>query len=228
MPQKVAFFDIDGTVFRSSLLIELVEALVEAEIFPEEARVSYKQEWKSWKNREGSYEDYLSAIIRVFMTHVKGVHYGDFADVCKIVMMNNNKLVYRYTRDLIEKLKRQQYHIVAISQSPKTMLDEFCRVYGFDKVYGRIYELGPTDRFTGVVTDEDLIANKANVVKRILANEDFTIENSVAVGDTEGDISMLDMVAMPICFNPNNALYQHAKRMGWKVVVERKDVIYEM
>jgi len=32
--RPVAFFDIDGTVFRSSLLVELVEALVKEEIFP--------------------------------------------------------------------------------------------------------------------------------------------------------------------------------------------------
>lgn len=228
MQQKVAFFDIDGTVFRSSLLIELVEALVVAEVFPEEARTSYQAEYRAWKNREGSYEDYIKAIIRVFMAHIKGVHYGEFADVCRVVLQSNNKQVYRYTRDLIEKLRRQQYYVVAISQSPKTMLDEFCKSYGFDKVYGRMYEIGPTDKFTGAVTDEDVIMNKANVVKRVLQDEQFTIENSVAVGDTEGDISMLDMVSMPICFNPNNALYQHAKRMGWKVVVERKDVIYEM
>jgi phosphoserine phosphatase len=36
------------------------------------------------------------------------------------------------------------------------------------------------------------------------------------------------MVSEPICFNPNAALYAQAKRMGWKVVVERKDVIYEL
>jgi HAD superfamily hydrolase (TIGR01490 family) len=228
MQQKVAFFDIDGTVFRSSLLIELVEALITAGIFPPSARTDFEREFIAWRYREGGYEDYINAVVRAFVQHIKGVHYGDFADVGRQVVAENHKVVYRYTRDLIDKLKRQHYYVVAISQSPKTILDEFCKNYGFDKVYGRMYELGPTDKFTGKVTDEEIIMSKANVVKRVLADETFTIENSVAVGDTEGDITMLDMVAMPICFNPNNALYQHAKRMGWKVVVERKDVIYEM
>jgi HAD superfamily phosphoserine phosphatase-like hydrolase len=228
MQQKVAFLDIDGTVFRSSLLIELVEALIAAELFPESARSGYEKQYRAWHNREGTYEAYLEALVAVFVEHIKGVHYGDFADTGRMVVAENQKRVYRYTRDLIGKLKKQNYYIVAISQSPKTVLDDFCAEYGFDKVYGRIYEIGPTDRFTGAMTDEDVIANKANVIKRVLENEDFTIDNSVAVGDTESDISMLDMVAMPICFNPNNTLFQHAKRMGWKVVVERKDVIYEL
>jgi HAD superfamily hydrolase (TIGR01490 family) len=228
MQQKVAFLDIDGTVFRSSLLVELVEALIAAELFPESARTGYEKQYRAWHNREGTYEAYLEAMVNVFLAHIKGVHYGDFADTGRTVVTANQKRVYRYTRDLISKLKKQNYYVVAISQSPKTILDDFCAEYGFDKVYGRIYEIGPTDRFTGKVNDEEIIANKANVIKRVLESEDYTIDNSVAVGDTESDITMLDMVAMPICFNPNNTLFQHAKRMGWKVVVERKDVIYEL
>ena len=57
-------------------------------------------------------------------------------------------------------------------------------------------------------------------------NPNLTTKNSIAVGDTEGDIPLLEGVEQPICFNPNQALYNHAKLMGWEVVVERKDVIY--
>jgi phosphoserine phosphatase len=39
---------------------------------------------------------------------------------------------------------------------------------------------------------------------------------------------MLDLVERSICFNPNQKLYDHAKRRGWEVVVERKDVTYEL
>tara|TARA_B100000745_G_scaffold64494_3_gene38067 strand:+ start:5346 stop:6032 length:687 start_codon:yes stop_codon:yes gene_type:complete len=228
MQQKVAFFDIDGTVFRSSLLVELVEGLITAEHLSSSARDDFYKEYLAWRNREGTYEAYINATVKVFVNNIKGMHYGVLADVGREVVAVQSKQVYRYTRDLIEKLKKQNYYVVAISQSPKTILDDFCANYGFDKVYGRVYELGPTDKFTGKIIDEEIIANKANVVARVLESDKFTIDNSVAVGDTEGDISMLDKVAMPICFNPNNTLYQHAKRMGWKVVVERKDVIYEM
>ncbi len=95
-------------------------------------------------------------------------------------------------------------------------------------MYGRIYEIGPTDKFTGVVIGEEVIEDKANIVKRVFAHEDVTPAGSIAVGDTEGDISMLESVSQPICFNPNKALYEYAQEMGWKVVVERKDVIYEL
>lgn len=225
--KPVAFFDIDGTVFRSSLLIELVEQLVQHEVFPTEARDEYVDAYRSWVEREGTYEAYIGAVIATFLTHIQGVHYGDFADIGRAVVAVQSKRVYRYTRDLIKKLKSEGYIVVAISQSPKTVLDDFCRQYGFDKVYGRIYEIGPQDRFTGRVTDAHLIENKANIVKRVFDRQpEFTPVGSIAVGDTEGDISLLEAVENPICFNPNQVLYTHAKRRGWEVVVERKDVIY--
>lgn len=224
--RKVAFFDIDGTVFRSSLLIELVEGLIRAEVFPPSVRDAYKQSHEAWWGREGSYEAYIDDVVRAFMTNIKGVHYGVLADVGRAVVFEQEKRVYRYTRDLIKDLKAKDYFVVAISQSPKTILDEFCASYGFDKVYGRIYELGPRDCFTGTIIEESLIKNKAAIIDRLLEQGAFTLEGSVGVGDTESDIPLLTKVETPICFNPNMSLYLHAKHKKWPIVVERKDVVY--
>lgn len=228
MKRKVAFFDIDGTVFRSSLLIELVRAFIEKGVFSADAEKTYEKEYDAWSTRSGSYEAYIDAVVHAFLHHLRGVHYGMLADVGRQVVEKNEHHVYRYTRDLILRLKNEGYYLVAISQSPKTILDAFCKGYGFDKVYGRVYEIGPQDRFTGTVVDEHLIANKANIARRVIEKENLSFDYALGVGDTEGDISLLELMHTAICFNPNNALYAHAKMMGWKVVVERKDVIYEI
>src|SRR5680860_81722 len=222
--QKVAIFDIDGTIFRSSLLIELVEALITDGLFPTKAREGYKKEHRDWLNRKDSYEKYITAVVVVFMKYIKGVSYKSFLTTGKAMVMSKKNMVYQYTRDLIKDLKKQGYFLLAISQSPKGILDPFCKELGFDKVYGRIYELGPQDCFTGKTTDEHLIANKANIVKRAIEKENLTLKGSVAVGDTNDDITMLELVDNPICFNPNQKLYRYAKINNWKVVVERKDV----
>ena len=56
MQRKVAFFDVDGTIFRSSLLIELVEGLIERGIFPSEVSKEFSRSKSAWENREGTYE----------------------------------------------------------------------------------------------------------------------------------------------------------------------------
>ena len=224
----MAIFDIDGTIFRSSLLIEIVEALIEEGLFPPATRQQYAKEFTRWLDREGDYEAYIGAIVKTFLANIKGVPYKEFLRVAEKMLEQKKNRLYRYTRELVKKLKKKKYFLLAISQSPKGVLDHFCGQLGFDKVYGRLYELGPGDRFTGRVTDEHLIANKANIVRRAVEKEGLTLAGSIGVGDTESDIPMLELVTTPICFNPNLKLFRYAKLNGWPVVVERKDVIYEL
>jgi HAD superfamily hydrolase (TIGR01490 family) len=226
--RRVAIFDVDGTIFRSSLLIQVVNRLIEKGVFPAEARSVYEREHVRWLDREGDYQEYIDAVVRAFVGHLKGVHYSALADAAEEIVDEQWKRVYRYTRDLIKDLKSRGYFLLAISHSPKTILDKFCPRIGFDKAYGMIYEIGPQECFTGKVLDEHLILNKANIVKRAIEKENLTLAHSVGVGDTETDISFLEMVAKPICFNPNSKLYRYAKRMSWNVKVERKDVVYDI
>ena len=226
--RKVAIFDIDGTIFRSSLLIEVVEVMIENKLFDFSARKEYEKEETEWLDRKGDYESYINAVVKVFMKNIKGISYEDFELAGKIVIERYKNRTYRYTRDLILSLKKKKYFLLAISQSPKGILDGFCEKLGFDKVYGRFYELDSSGKFTGKVINEDLISDKSNIVRRAMEKENLTLEASVGVGDTEGDISFLETVGEPICFNPNLKLYRHAKKKSWRVVVERKDVVYEL
>ena len=226
--RAVAIFDVDGTIFRSSLLIEIVDRLIFVGAFPEEVRDEFEIEHERWLNREGGYEEYIQAVVHAFLRHLKGVKYQVLAGAAEHVVADHSKRVYRYTRDLLKELKEKGFFLLAVSHSPKTILDKFCPHLGFDKVYGTIYETGGEDAFTGRIVDEHLIFNKAAIVHRAVEKEGLTLEGSIGVGDTESDIPFLELVETPICFNPNMRLYAQARREGWKVVVERKDVIYEL
>lgn len=226
--RKVAIFDVDGTIFRSSLLIQLVDTLIANGSFPEEARKVYEREHRKWLDREGDYQEYIEAVVNAFKKHIKGIHYGELTDAAEQVVEEQGKRTYKFTRDLIKDLKSKGYYLLAVSHSPKVILDKFCPKLGFNKSYGMMYELGPQDLFTGGIENEHLIYNKANIVKRAVEKENLTLLHSVGVGDTESDISLLEMVARPICFNPNEKLYKSAKRLSWDIVVERKDMIYHL
>lgn len=226
--KKVAIFDIDGTIFRSSLLIELTDALIQEGIFSSKVRKLYSQALENWLDRKRPYEEYINAVIKVFRQNIKGVKYQEFSKIAKKVAAFHQNRVYRYTRDFIKKLKKKNYYLLAISHSPQKVVKEFCKKIGFDKVYGQIYETDRQKRFTGKVLHMELISDKAEILRRAIEKERLTLKGSVGVGDTESDIAFLKMVERPICFNPNQKLYQYAKRAGWKIVVERKDVIYHL
>ncbi len=226
--RKVAIFDIDGTIFRSSLLIELVDTFIIQGIFPKKAARLYERPHKEWMDRKENYGGYIHGVIKAFDKYVRGVSRKDLIKVAKKVASLHKDRVYRYTRDLVRELKKKNYYLLAISHSPKYITQEFGKKLGFDKIYGRLFEVDQDNRFTGALLYPDLIEDKAKILMRAVEKANLTLKNSVGVGDTETDISFLELVDRPICFNPNSRLYGVAKKRGWSIVVERKDVVYHL
>lgn len=226
--RPVAVFDIDGTIFRSSLFLALTKRLIQDGLFPKQVQQEFEDDRLKWLDRKGDYPAYLDKVVNVFAREIKGKPYEEISNIAGEIIEEKKDRVYQYSRTLIHNLKEQGYFMLAISHSPKFIVDGFGYEHGFDKVYGTFYTSGATGNFTGDIEDRELIFNKAAVLTRAVRKENLTLEGSFGVGDTESDIPMLEMVETPIAFNPNQALYNHAKRRGWKVVVERKDVIYEL
>jgi len=224
--KKVAVFDIDGTIFRSSLLIELVDTLITEGVFAQKVAKNYEGEYTKWLDRKGSYEDYIMGVVRAYRHYIRGVPLKDILTVSEKVMHFHKNRVYRHTRDLIKKLKNTHY-LIAISHSPFSVVSPFCKELGFQKVYAQFYEVDSRERFTGRVVEEEFIRNKRHVLLRAIESEGLTLTGSIGVGDSDSDVPFLKMVERPIAFNPNQILYQVAKRFKWEIVVERKDVIYK-
>lgn len=225
-PLKLAIFDIDGTIFRSSLLIEVVNPLIGAGIFPSD----FKKEYAAWLNRVGRYEDYINKIVALHLKYVRGHSLKEMQMVSKKMLGAKKQQVYRFTRDLLKKLKSQGYELMAISNSPNYVVGPYADFLKFDYAFGSDYGVS-NGIFTGEINNPGFISNKSKHLKKWLADNPqlrVDLKKSVAVGDTESDITLLSMVGNPIAFNPNAALAKHAKKMGWQIVVERKDVIYEL
>jgi len=227
MLKKLAIFDIDGTIFRSSLVIELSQALVSAGIFPVTARKEISKEYLAWLNRKGSYEAYIDKVVKIYVKYITGKKFIEVDKIARQVIAYQKDRVYRFTRDFIKKLKKQNYLLVAISGSPSYIVAQYAKAIGFNLFFGTELEI-VGGKFTGKVKSLESAYNKAKIVKDLAKKYRADLKSSVAVGDTEGDIEMLKLVGRPIAFNPNLGLATFAKKHNWTVVAERKDVIYQI
>ena len=223
---KLAIFDIDGTIFRSSLVIELVRALVKEKIFSKAADQAIQKEYVAWLNRKGSYSDYISKVVKIYIKHIAGKPADKIFSVAREVIKLQKDRTYRFTRDLIKQLKKQKYFLVAISGSPSYIVKEYAKTIGFNRFFGTEMEI-QNGKFTGKILSQTAAFHKAKIVKEFLKGKNNR-SASLAIGDTEGDIAMLSLVEKPIAFNPNFHLAREAKKRGWTMVVERKDVIYKL
>ena len=227
--KRLAVFDIDGTLFRSSLLIELTNSLVTKKIFPEEAKKEIQEDYINWLNRESGYENYIRKVVSVYEKFIVGCSEHEVEKTVEKVLSQERKKLYRYTRDLIKKLKKESYFLFAISGSPGHIITSFAKEMGFDKYLGGYYEV-VDGKFTGVQPYGNPAQDKKKTLQSFLDKSEieFDLIDSLGIGDTESDISFLEMLGNPIAFNPNQKLADHAKKNNWKIIVERKDVIYDL
>lgn len=69
---KIAVFDIDGTIFRKNLHFELIDELVWMKVFPREVRNELVDLYSSWLEHRGTYESYRLAIVGLYARYIKG------------------------------------------------------------------------------------------------------------------------------------------------------------
>lgn len=226
--KKIAVFDIDGTIFRKNLHFELINELAWLNVFPNEVRRKLTEVYAHWLQHEGTYEDYRKALVELYAKHLKGIPEEAVRKAAKIVIPFQAKRTYIFAEELITKLREQGYHFLAVSGSPQEIVEEYNRHYlHFDHVFGSIYETDEQGIYTGKAEFEPSL-NKAGVVKQYIYEHGLSLDDSYGVGDTESDGSFLRLVTYPIAFNPNQNLKTLAETEGWRIVIEKKDVVYEV
>lgn len=225
--RKFAVFDIDGTVIRWQLYHAVVNELVKAGHISKAAGESIHQARMTWKKREHeeSFRAYEKALVHAYHEGLSDLPVEAFDAAIDAVFDEYKDQVYTYTRDLIKDLKSQNYLLFAVSGSQEEIVAKLAAHYGFDDAVGQLYER-KDGHFSGAHTMP--MHHKDIVLQELVGKHDASMQGSIAIGDSEGDMSMLKLVERPIAFNPSRGLLDEAKKQGWEVVIERKNVVYRL
>ncbi len=224
--QKLAIFDIDGTLFRWQLYHELVFKLKDKGLFDEKTTARLDEAFASWTTRKETFANYEHHVVRALLDNLASIPTAVFDETAKEIVESSGRKVYAYTRNLIQELKGEGYYLLAVSGSQQEIVAPFAAEYGFDDWIGALYERNG-DAFTGKV-ERHVPGNKDTIIKEYVTSHGLSLQDSIAVGDSGGDITMLELVDHPIAFNPSDELLAIALQKGWKVVVERKNVAYAL
>jgi HAD superfamily hydrolase (TIGR01490 family) len=225
--EPLAVFDVDGTLFRRGLLPALTRRLVDEGVFSERVREELSRDYYAWVERRGSYETYDELVVELFLRELEGVSVAELRRCATVEVEAHGRRLHMYTRDVARRLEQAGYHLIAISGSPQEILDLFLKPLGFDRVWGTVLAQDADGCYTGEML-ENPFRNKKRVLEGFLGDAGVSLEGSVGMGDTLSDVGFLEMVETPIAFNPNHGLLDVARRRDWPIVVERKDVIYNL
>lgn len=232
--QTAAFFDIDGTLYRDSLMMEHFKKLLKYEVIDENLWHNHvKQTYENWKKRRADYDEYMLELAEIYIDALKGLERSKMEFVTDQVIKLQGDKVYAYTRERILWHQSQGHLVFFISGSPDYLVKRMAKKYGITDSIGTKYLIDDHDRYTGQVIRMWDAKSKNFAILNFTSKHDIDLADSYAYGDTNGDISMFKLVGNPIAINPTKELLTHLKSdpelsENIKIIVERKDVIYSL
>jgi len=229
-----AFFDIDGTLYRDSLMIEHFKKLLKYEVINPNLWYDHvKSTYDTWKKRRGDYEDYMEELADVYLSAIKGLNINEIDFISKQVIELKGDTVYSFTRERIEWHKSQGHLLFFVSGSPDYLVRKMAEKYGATAYKGSTYYMDENNNLTGEVFPMWDSDHKQEAILKIVKDYDIDLDESYAYGDTNGDFTMLGLAGHGYAINPTKELIVNLRNSSLhknsvKVIIERKDVIYEL
>lgn len=233
MKNIAAFLDIDGTLYRDSLMIEHFKKLIKYELYDEKEWFNHVQKaFLNWDKRQGNYDDYLDEICELYVKYITGLNTTclDFTST-QVIKLKADR-VYKYTRSRIKWHLRQGHKVIFISGSPDFLVEKMAKKYKVDDFRGSGYTM-ENGKLTGEVIPMWDSESKNKAIQEFTEKYDIDLNNSFAYGDTNGDFNMLKQVGNPIAINPSKELLLKIKENPLlsktaSIIIERKDIIYKL
>jgi HAD superfamily hydrolase (TIGR01490 family) len=222
-----AAFDIDGTLIRWQLYHATADKLARLGFIDEAAFKEIRAARMDWKNRTHpeAFKEYEAKLVQLYGNIITTLTVQQFNEAAKAVFDEYKDQVSIYTRGLISDLKEKGYLLFALSGSQTEIVSMIADYYGFDDFVGTTY-VNDGEHFTGEVITP--LGRKDKELERLIKKHRASRVGSIAIGDSTGDIPILESVENPIAFNPEAKLFDYAEERGWKVVLERKNKPYTL
>lgn len=233
MRNTAAFFDIDGTLYRDSLMVEHFKKLIKYDIIDQKTWFTHARDtFMDWDKRQGNYDDYLLEVCDLYVDSLIGLDKTCVDFTSDQVIRLKSDRVYKYTRSRIKWHLDNGHVVIFISGSPSFLVGKMAKKYNATDFAGSeyVFENGV---FNGSVIPMWDSNSKNKAIDEFVKKYDLDLSKSYAYGDTNGDINMLKRVGNPIAINPTKELVAHIGTdpiisKTTQIIVERKDIVYSL
>lgn len=227
----IAAFDYDETIGRGVLHWKFAPYLAGLGVIPHPHEIEGIREALEHRHgRRRAYKDYEEHMIQTVRTLYADVglsrpqlaqHARNFVESSALLEEQ-----YAFSRALFEVLEEMGYALVLISLAPFELAHPTAERMGFHHAIGNVVQTNEAGIFTG---NEGRLPIKDADLKELAAAQGYSFEGSVAIGDTAGDLKMLNLVSTPIAFNPKpgfrELLDADPANVSVVRVVERAEVV---
>jgi len=221
--RNCAFFDIDGTLLKGFIIQSFPRYLADSGYIEPTYPDNIDSIVVDYRSGKMSYRVAAEEVPNLYANALKGLKLSTVKTWAEKFMASYLPThIFPYTKSLVKYVASLVDMTVAVSGSPREVVDELQEV-GFDKVYGSLFKLN-SGVYTGKVKANLILGEvKGAIIHNIVKEYNIDLEKSIAFGDTDQDEPMLEMVRIPIALQPNSALKEICRVRGWKCF-ETKDL----
>jgi phosphoserine phosphatase len=221
-----AGFDLDGSWLRDQGFYLLIRKMVQLGIMPEVVIICAQEAYTKWKNREGSFTEFIDKQVAAYQDNKRmlGIRASDVEIAAREVVKESGKLVHAFTESLSLAAQAADRTRFILSGSPIELVNNFALDKRINLRLGT--EHPQKDGFYTGGAPRTCVNDKWRALKTLARGYRLDLDDTVYIGDSLGDVSVLEIVSHPICINPECRLTQLAAERGWPVVVEKKDMLH--
>ena len=216
-PKTVAFFDVDGTLLKSTI--------VHYYIWMRSAQIPFllKHLWLIGFLPKIVYYLILDRVSRprfnqVFYRNYRGMNVANIKELStKMFETYLRPKIFSEAVSQIQEHKEQGTAVVLVTGSLDFIVQPIADYLTVDFVLAP--QLREKDgKFTGELTTDPLIGEeKAKAIRTYAEQHEISLEESYAYGDSQSDLPMLECVGNPVVVNPGKALREKALASGWEM-----------
>lgn len=216
-PKTVAFFDVDGTLLKSTI--------VHYYIWMRSAQIPFllKHLWLIGFLPKIVYYLILDRVSRprfnqVFYRNYRGMNVANIKELStKMFETYLRPKIFSEAVSQIQEHKEQGTAVVLVTGSLDFIVQPIADYLTVDFVLAP--QLREKDgKFTGELTTDPLIGEeKAKAIRTYAEQHEISLEESYAYGDSQSDLPMLECVGNPVVVNTGKALREKALASGWEM-----------
>lgn len=213
---NIAIFDADGTLHESFSIFPLYEVFAIEGYIPESGSERVQEVYEQYTNKDIDYSTFVVDTLRVAADVLKGRELRTANSVAEVFFNSPEFKWFGYVEPLMGEISKSGIRSILLTAEPQFIATGISSALDFKNNYSSKFGVGKDGKFIGNV-ETALGSSQKGQITRQLVTETST---SLAFGDSEGDIGMLELVDTAVCVQPTEGLRRHAMIRGWKIIDE--------
>lgn len=218
---KIAFFDIDGTIYKGNIIEPLINSQVKNKILNKVFADEIHNLHSLLGERKISRDEASRKIVTSWAQGLKGQAYQNIFVHSEDFIKNNLQNFYSFTKPLFELIKND-HDIVLSSNEPQFVCEVVLNRFGLTNISSTVFEVRNGILTGEVIQFNSTLEDKKSASKKFMDQYDYI--GSCAFGDSITDVGILDVVENSICVNPSNELKEFAEQKGW-IIANSEDIL---